>query len=201
MVVSTVIVQDAFIPPIKRNERLILNTYSSSLTIFMKEHTPLMLMSVAHLMRRENKDMYGFDTALQLLADISDDYPDAGLIIGLPQVNDPHYFKWLQKLMKEYSIAEQIYILHGNREIWPLFERVDLFIRPTLTDGDSISVREALYFKVPVVATDASVRPAGVHCFATNNRSDAVRVTKKTLQEYVYGSNRDRHYLYSQSMQ
>jgi glycosyltransferase involved in cell wall biosynthesis len=38
----------------------------------------------------------------------------------------------------------------------------DLFLRTTLHDGDSISVREALYLGIPVIATDNSMRPDGV---------------------------------------
>lgn len=193
-------VEDAFIPPVKRNERLIWNTYPSSLMVFMKEQTPLLLMSAAHLMLRNKKDMYGVDAAITLLADIADEYPDAGLLIGLPHIGDLDYFIYLQKYMKKLRVSERIYILHGNKEIWPLFERIDLFIRPTLTDGDSISVREALHFKVPVVASDVCIRPAGVHYFTTNNNGDAARVTKKILREYVYGPYRERYHLYAQSM-
>jgi glycosyltransferase involved in cell wall biosynthesis len=39
----------------------------------------------------------------------------------------------------------------------------DVFLRTTLYDGDSVSVREALQLGVPVVATDNGMRPAGVH--------------------------------------
>lgn len=194
-------VEDAFIPPIERHEGLITATYPSSLTIFIKEHTPILLLSAAHLMRINTKDVYGIDFALQLLANIADEYPDAGLIIGLPQVGDTVYFQSLQKMMKKIGVIERIYILHGNKEIWPLFGRVDLFVRPTLTDGDSISVREALYFKVPVVASDIVQRPDKVHCFVTDNAKDAARVTKKVLQEYVYGPYCERYNLYEKSMQ
>ena len=37
-----------------------------------------------------------------------------------------------------------------------------VFLRTTLYDGDSISVREALALGTPVVATDTGMRPAGV---------------------------------------
>ncbi len=201
LMVPNLHVQDAFIPPIKRNERLILETYPSSLKSFIKEHTPLLLMSVAHLMRTGTQDMYGVDVAIKMLAHILDEYPDAGLIIGLPYVKDEVYFQLLQKSMKQLGVAENIYILHGNKEIWPLFATIDLFIRPTLTDGDSISVREALYFNVPVVASDVCLRPAGVHCFAYGNAEDAARITKRVLKEYVYETYRERHPLYAQSMQ
>jgi glycosyltransferase involved in cell wall biosynthesis len=38
----------------------------------------------------------------------------------------------------------------------------DVVLRTTLYDGDSVSVREALAFGTPVVATDNGMRPAGV---------------------------------------
>jgi len=35
----------------------------------------------------------------------------------------------------------------------------DLLLRTTLYDGDSVSVREALYIGTPVIATDNGMRP------------------------------------------
>jgi glycogen(starch) synthase len=43
--------------------------------------------------------------------------------------------------------------------------RSDVFLRPTLEDGDSISVREALSLGVPVVASRIGARPAGAILF------------------------------------
>ena len=37
----------------------------------------------------------------------------------------------------------------------------DIFLRTTLYDGDSISVREAIHLGTPVVATDNGMRPKG----------------------------------------
>jgi glycosyltransferase involved in cell wall biosynthesis len=39
----------------------------------------------------------------------------------------------------------------------------DLLLRTTRYDGDSVSVREALYIGTPVIATDNGMRPEGVH--------------------------------------
>ena len=39
----------------------------------------------------------------------------------------------------------------------------DLFLRTTIYDGDSISIREALYIGTPVIGTDTGMRPNGVH--------------------------------------
>ena len=42
-------------------------------------------------------------------------------------------------------------------------------LRTTLYDGDSVSVREALYIGTPVIATDNGMRPAGVHLIPSQN--------------------------------
>jgi glycosyltransferase involved in cell wall biosynthesis len=49
----------------------------------------------------------------------------------------------------------------------------DLLLRTTLYDGDSVSVREALYIGTTVIATDNGMRPEGVHLIPT---SDAGRL-------------------------
>lgn len=200
MVGDRIIMQDAFLPPIVRHAGLIKGSYPSSLTTFIKDHTPIILMSVAHLMRADQKDVYGVDVALDLIAAITDEYPDAGLLIGMPTVSDTQYFEQLQEKMRSLGIAERLYILHGNKELWPLFESVDLFLRPTHSDGDSISVREALYFNVPVVASDVTKRPKGVHCFKAMDTMDGAFVIKKVLREYVYGVKRERDSMHAQSM-
>ena len=42
----------------------------------------------------------------------------------------------------------------------------DALIRATTMDGDSLSVKEALYYGVPVFATDVVDRPSGVISFS-----------------------------------
>lgn len=50
----------------------------------------------------------------------------------------------------------------------------DVFLRPTLKDGDSISVREALSLGVPVVASRVGMRPAGAILFQPGDVDDMV---------------------------
>jgi len=45
----------------------------------------------------------------------------------------------------------------------------DVFLRTTLYDGDSISVREALHAGVCVIATDNGMRPDGIHLIGSRN--------------------------------
>ncbi len=179
-------IESAFLPPVTSVASLVRETYPSSLFTFLNDCTPLIVVSAAHVMLVDGKDVYGLDLCIDMLAGIKDTYPDAGLIIGLPQVNNAEYFALLEKRMKKSGVAELVYILHGNKELWPLFQKVDLFVRPTLSDGDSISVREAAYFKIPVVASDVCERPDGVYLFKTGDACDFSIQVKSTLRDCVY---------------
>ncbi|HUB08464.1 MAG TPA: glycosyltransferase, partial [Myxococcales bacterium] len=55
-------------------------------------------------------------------------------------------------------------IAHG--EVLALLAATDVFLRPTLADGDAISVREALAAGAAVVATSVVPRPAGTRIVA-----------------------------------
>ncbi len=179
-------VEQAFLPPVVSTIHLIMQTYPSSLITFLNDYTPLIAVSAAHAMLVDGKDVYGLDQCIDMLAGIKARYPDAGLVIGLPQVRNEAYFELLQQRMKEKGVAEQIYILHGNKEFWPLLQKIDLFVRPTLSDGDSVSVREAIHFNNPVVASDVVARPVGVHCFKQGNVGDFTKMVEETLQNCVY---------------
>jgi len=67
-----------------------------------------------------------------------------------------------------------------------LMSASDVFVRPTLEDGDSISVREALALGVPVVASDIGTRPAGAILF---QRGDVGEMLSKV--ELAMAAKRD----------
>ncbi len=63
-----------------------------------------------------------------------------------------------------------------------LLARCDLFVRPTLVDGDSITLREALAAGKPVVASDAVRRPEGVTLFSSKDVDDLVRAVTEVTE-------------------
>jgi len=120
---------------------------------------------------------YGFDLLLEAVARLKDRYPRIGCLVmgsGEAFVNDP--------------IRDSI-LLAGdlNHELClALIARSDVFVRPTLQDGDSISVREAVALRVPVVASNVGTRPEGVTLFDAGDVDGLVEgilraIEKRTL--------------------
>lgn len=72
---------------------------------------------------------------------------------------------------KQFGTNKVLYIAE-NIDFSSLISKSDITIRATRTDGDSLSVRESLYLNVPIVASDATVRPKGTIIFQSDNSVD-----------------------------
>ena len=191
-------IESAFLPP-TATKSIVEQAYPSSLLHFIKEYTPILMVNASHLMRIDGKDVYGLDLTLTMLTKLKKKYPDVGLIMAIARIDDAGYFDYLKKSMSDLNIAEQVFVLQGNHYIWPLFKRIDLFVRPTLSDGHSISIEEALYYKIPVVTSNVVTRPEGVITFDISENESYVEQVDKTLQERVYGNYHQRDSLHAQS--
>jgi hypothetical protein len=60
-------------------------------------------------------------------------------------------------------------------------EAADVFVRPTLADGDSLSVREAIALGRPVVASRVGVRPPGVVTYPADDPAALAELLFQTL--------------------
>ena len=58
-------------------------------------------------------------------------------------------------------------------------------VRATNKDGDAITIRESLYLKVPVVASDIVKRPAGTIVFKSRNLEDLYNKIEYALKMNV----------------
>jgi hypothetical protein len=65
--------------------------------------------------------------------------------------------------------------LTGPYSFTPVLERCDVYVRNTTTDGDSLSIHEALALGKPVWATDVVPRPAGTHVYRKLDEIDPGR--------------------------
>ena len=70
----------------------------------------------------------------------------------------------------------------GQKELWPLFKKINLFIRPTFTDGDAVSIREALSFNCSVIASDVVQRPKSTVTFKNRDFNDLYRQASSMLK-------------------
>ncbi|MGD0516877.1 MAG: glycosyltransferase, partial [Thermoguttaceae bacterium] len=81
------------------------------------------------------------------------------------------------------NLSDRIFIRTESHEFWPVLKYADLFLRPTRTEGDSASIREAISLGVPVVASDATLRPKDILLFSSGNAQDLIAKTRSALAD------------------
>ena len=62
-------------------------------------------------------------------------------------------------------------------------ENTNVYIRPSLSDGDSIAVREAIEMNVNVVASNVTKRPEETFVYEHGNNSDFVSNVENALNK------------------
>jgi glycosyltransferase involved in cell wall biosynthesis len=120
---------------------------------FFDAHQPL-LLTVSGL-----EPEYDLPLQIEALGQVRERHPNAGLaIIGSGSLG-----RSIEARIAATPYASHI-LLCGDVEHAVTLSAMgacDVFLRTTLYDGDSISVREALQLDAPVIATDNGMRPAG----------------------------------------
>ena len=178
-------IEPAFLPPPPEDEEGILDTYHPALRTFLNERSPLLTLQGSEAFRN-GVDLYGADMAIELLIQLQEDYPNIGLVIGRPTPGDDHFRAYCRKLderLFDTGLHDHVAILDGERELWPVIKRADVYLRPTLSDGDSIGVREALHLGTAVAASEVAPRPEDVHLFRSRDGDDFLRAVRAALEE------------------
>lgn len=91
------------------------------------------------------------------LVKIFNEMPSKGLIVSDPSGS---YKKWFDR--KGVKLNSNILLLPFPHDFVSIIKQSDVVIRFTTTDGDPLSVKEALLLKKPVIATDVVDRPKEV---------------------------------------
>lgn len=175
-------IEGAFLPPDETARDILLQEYPAEIHEFLATHKPLIVANAAHCMIIDGKDIYGLDMCVELMRALCAEFSDVGLLLVLGSIGNETYFAKILHRICEYNLVSHIYIVHGNRLLWPLLSYADIFVRPTVSDGASVSIQEALYFHVPVIASDVCKRPSQVISFECHNVMQFIKCTKATLQ-------------------
>ena len=142
---------------------------NDELRAFIRNHHPL--LSCIGFSSPE----YGLDLVPRVTERLRKNYPNIGVIvIGANNPNE-------SEAAPETSAIKWIGLQDRSTSLY-LIGKSDVFVRPSLKDGDAVSVREAMALNVPVVASDAGHRPKGVIIFPAGNLREFTIAVEKELQ-------------------
>ncbi|MBL1215454.1 MAG: glycosyltransferase [Ignavibacteriae bacterium] len=171
----------AFIPPTE--DELKKENLPKEILRFRSRFNRVIASNAAKLKFYKGEDLYGFDLSIELMKLLkkNNNEFDVGLILVVPDTANINYFNSLINLVDKYSLNDNILFITYNISFSALIAISDLFVRPTNTDGDALSIRESLYLNIPVVASNAVSRPDGCILFENRSLNDYYNIVNKTL--------------------
>lgn len=169
----------AFLPPARELSAAAL---PDPVREFCRGKTPILVANGAYVLNA-GRDVYGLRTLKELTLSLLPHYPDLGVVLYLREGGNFHegHFADLQREAGQSPLSQHLLCYRSRDEFYPIYARADLFLRPTLTDGDAISIREALHYGVPVVASNPVERPAGTILYEVERFPDLVEKVQTAL--------------------
>jgi len=137
-----------------------------------------------------NEDLYGIDMVIELIRKLKYGGYNVSLLIALLGTNmendsEKSYHEDLKNKIIEYNLQNDILIFEASdTEFYPILKKSKLFLRPTSTDGYGVSIAEALYYKVPSIASNVCNRPEGTIIFKSRDVEDLYTKTIDVIENY-----------------
>jgi glycosyltransferase involved in cell wall biosynthesis len=139
---------------------------------FFRTHSPVVCTTGAASAE------YGLMDAVDALGRLRRTLPGAGLLVALTRYGEAAYETELAGKVDSLGLRGHVLVQRDLPDFISVMKRSSVFLRSTLVDGDSISVREALFLGVPAVVSDTPFRPEGVILF---RKGDALDMADKLL--------------------
>lgn len=141
----------AFIPPL--SEPPLSDDVKSVVAMCKDRKRPIVSTNASkYSADKDGNDIYGID----FLVSYFSSQPDYTLLISDPKN------AYSQRISQTTG---NIFFLNKPHSYYELLKLVDVFVRNTSTDGDALSVKEALSLGVPTLCSDCVDRPSGVILF------------------------------------
>ncbi|HRH66855.1 MAG TPA: hypothetical protein PLU53_11200 [Bacteroidia bacterium] len=121
----------------------------------------------------EGKDLYGFDQILEVLPRIHEKINLKGWMLLLIDPNGTmtsFYSPKMDRVQKQTGI--RMIFINEPFDILPVLASCKMLLRTTWSDGDALSLREALAAGIPAIASDCVPRPQGTIVYKTGDLSE-----------------------------
>ena len=181
----TVSVERAFVPPATPAGYGPATKVPDGFDQFRATHSPLITLASTRLVFLDGRDLYGVDTALEMLKGLKKELPSAGLVCLVGTIDEPDYYDTLCARIVEYGLQDSVLMLNGVYQLWPILQKTDLLLRPTLCDGASVSEDEAHYLGIPVVASDVCLRHSKTITYISGSVDDCRIKVSRVLEHGI----------------
>ena len=174
------IVKEAFLPPTNHHEDVLPEEINRFL--IQNRERFILCANASKFVKFNGKDLYGLDQCIEVakLARKQKTQLSIIFVIGITDELNPLFQSYTREIA-DHSLGKFIKLYPKSLSFITLIQKCDVVLRPTLSDGDALTIREALFFNKVVIASDVVKRPQGTVLYKTG---DALDLYKK-IQELM----------------
>lgn len=169
------IVAPAFLPPAMDLEPTIPHSVEQLVVAAKAERMPVLVSSAYRIEKFQGADLYGIDVCLDACGILRESLGRAFCFIFVVANVDSEtraLFDFYRAEIARRGLSGCFFLLDCSLSFSSLLAMADVCIRATNTDGDAVSVREALYLNRPVIASAVVARPQGTVLFKSRDPND-----------------------------
>lgn len=172
----------AFIPPNIEHEPQLPSEIEQLLQKFSSKK--IIVGNAFKLVLHNNEDLYGLDLLLAAAMYFKKEQKPFHILFVVASKNESlNLSKTYQQTIKDKNLAAFITIIPYPLSFIRLMQASDLVVRPTNTDGDALTIREALFLKKPIIASNVTKRPTGTILFDNRNATRLANTIIATLED------------------
>lgn len=179
-------VKEAFIPPVDTKDSSLPNEINRF--IDSVPESMLLCANAYRLIRHDGKDLYGLAQCLSVArkAKLENEKIAIVFVVGTVMASDDLYYS-AKKIIKDEELEAYISLYPHSLNFLALMRRSDIVLRPTITDGDALTIREAIFLGKPVIASDVVARPAGTTLYRSENVDELYAAIRKVASKLSSG--------------
>lgn len=169
---------------------------STQLNQYIESHDKVMVFYGHSFMTHGGKDIYGFGRTVKMYASLSrEERNSCGLVFCIADDSETESISKIRELARSLDIDDEIFWQIGAiEEMSALWQKADVYVRPSSTDGDSVAVREALDMGVQVVASDVCPRPEKTIVYNFGDNDALVAAVRSAISQGKMPLNTDETY-------
>lgn len=176
------VVKWAFVPPVMEDEPE-LTGYLKDWIKNRKTLGDTIISANAYQLKYFNsQDLYGLDMCIEVASRLTKKgFPVSFIyVVSSLEKNRDLFEKYRERIMKS-SFKDRFLLLNEELSFVRLITYSDIILRPTNTDGDALTIREAIYLGKPVIASDVIPRPSETILFRTRDHDDLEKQLINTI--------------------
>jgi glycosyltransferase involved in cell wall biosynthesis len=173
------LIKHAFLPPVMTEEPELPYAILEKLDADKKAGKLILCSNAWRLDIYNNQDLYGVDLCIEVTKMLVEKGVPVSFVFNISTIDQFQVqYDNYQKMIRHLNLENNFILINERLSFVRIMEKSDIVLRPTNTDGDSLTIREALYLGKPILASDIVQRPDGTVLFKSR---DILDLEKKLL--------------------